>query len=478
MATTNSIDKQFHRAVDIVQSLPKSGPVQTSYEEKLQLYALYKQATEGDISAPRPGMLDMLGRAKWDSWNKVKGVNKAEAKQLYIAALIKIFQRFEYQSADAKRYIAELEAMGPLDADRPASPASSTSSFHSSHASPLNDDERLDPLDGRRASQTQSELSRAYAPPDPSLPAPDVAPNIIPPSALNTSYRSLVNLANPSAYGSENQSFAPPVQPFTQQHPSGPYPMSPFAPPGGSRPQSLFGGVAGSVGDQRDPLANLRSARRQQGTPSLSFVPEHPVRPPTQVHQPPQQQQQSGYPIARDFGTPDNVPHHYPSPYLPHPSPYLQRPASVSTFSQAPLNLPATLASIQTSLQALHERLATLEHSQAMILRRQNRKRHWFWGTSEADELEDAELDAEAARWGGYGQPSTTVRVRRRQGLSARVIFALLTAIRRAILGVGATVIVGTIALLLMNGGMRRNAKKAWDQLRGRMVRLLTDAAH
>ena len=46
-------------------------------------------ATEGDISMPRPGMLDMLGRAKWDSWNKQKGIKKGEAKRQYVAALIK-----------------------------------------------------------------------------------------------------------------------------------------------------------------------------------------------------------------------------------------------------------------------------------------------------------------------------------------------------------------------------------------------------
>ena len=47
-------------------------------------------ATEGDISMPRPGMLDMLGRAKWDSWNKQKGSDKEDAKIRYVSALIKV----------------------------------------------------------------------------------------------------------------------------------------------------------------------------------------------------------------------------------------------------------------------------------------------------------------------------------------------------------------------------------------------------
>lgn len=37
------VDARFHRAVDIIQSLPKSGPITTTYEEKLMLYSLYKQ---------------------------------------------------------------------------------------------------------------------------------------------------------------------------------------------------------------------------------------------------------------------------------------------------------------------------------------------------------------------------------------------------------------------------------------------------
>ncbi|EIW66740.1 hypothetical protein TREMEDRAFT_34664, partial [Tremella mesenterica DSM 1558] len=78
------------RRQELIDSLPKSGPVQTTYEDKLGLYALYKQATEGDLKGSRPGMLDLLGRAKWDSWNKQKGLDKIEAKRLYVASLLKV----------------------------------------------------------------------------------------------------------------------------------------------------------------------------------------------------------------------------------------------------------------------------------------------------------------------------------------------------------------------------------------------------
>ncbi|GGY11121.1 acyl-CoA-binding protein [Paludibacterium paludis] len=50
----------------------------------LQLYALYKQATEGDVSGERPGMMDFINRAKYDAWEKIKGMSAEEAMQAYI----------------------------------------------------------------------------------------------------------------------------------------------------------------------------------------------------------------------------------------------------------------------------------------------------------------------------------------------------------------------------------------------------------
>ena len=39
----------------------------------LKIYALYKQASSGDVDGKRPGFTDMVGRAKWDAWNDLKG---------------------------------------------------------------------------------------------------------------------------------------------------------------------------------------------------------------------------------------------------------------------------------------------------------------------------------------------------------------------------------------------------------------------
>ncbi len=51
----------------------------------LELYALYKQATAGDASGSRPGMMDLKGRAKYDAWTKRKGMTKDAAMEAYVA---------------------------------------------------------------------------------------------------------------------------------------------------------------------------------------------------------------------------------------------------------------------------------------------------------------------------------------------------------------------------------------------------------
>jgi acyl-CoA-binding protein len=53
----------------------------------LQIYALYKQATQGDNAEKKPGFGDMVGRAKWDAWAKLKGTSADDAKQQYISLI-------------------------------------------------------------------------------------------------------------------------------------------------------------------------------------------------------------------------------------------------------------------------------------------------------------------------------------------------------------------------------------------------------
>jgi acyl-CoA-binding protein len=61
-----------------------------SNDDLLELYALYKQATSGDVSGSRPGMMDFKGRAKFDAWSKKKGTGKDRAMEDYVKLVDKL----------------------------------------------------------------------------------------------------------------------------------------------------------------------------------------------------------------------------------------------------------------------------------------------------------------------------------------------------------------------------------------------------
>ena len=50
----------------------------------LRIYALYKQGSSGDNAEKKPGFSDMVARAKWDAWTKLKGTSADDAMQQYI----------------------------------------------------------------------------------------------------------------------------------------------------------------------------------------------------------------------------------------------------------------------------------------------------------------------------------------------------------------------------------------------------------
>jgi acyl-CoA-binding protein len=71
---------QFEQAVAASKSMPEKPDNMTL----LKIYALYKQASSGDVDGKRPGFTDMVGRAKWDAWNEAKGKSTDDAMQEYV----------------------------------------------------------------------------------------------------------------------------------------------------------------------------------------------------------------------------------------------------------------------------------------------------------------------------------------------------------------------------------------------------------
>jgi diazepam-binding inhibitor (GABA receptor modulator, acyl-CoA-binding protein) len=77
---------RFNEAKARVERLPK----RPSNDQLLELYAFFKQATEGDVGGSRPGMLDLKGRAKYDAWAGRKGLSKDDAMKKYVALVDKL----------------------------------------------------------------------------------------------------------------------------------------------------------------------------------------------------------------------------------------------------------------------------------------------------------------------------------------------------------------------------------------------------
>ncbi len=73
----------FNAAVSKSKDLTK----RPSNEELLDLYALFKQATDGDVSGDRPGGFDLKAIAKFDAWADKKGLSKDQAMTEYVSLM-------------------------------------------------------------------------------------------------------------------------------------------------------------------------------------------------------------------------------------------------------------------------------------------------------------------------------------------------------------------------------------------------------
>lgn len=76
----SDLDQAFDQAVLDAKALPS----RPDNDTLLRLYALYKQATEGDLRAARPAFFDFVGTAKHDAWQRLRGISRTEARQRYV----------------------------------------------------------------------------------------------------------------------------------------------------------------------------------------------------------------------------------------------------------------------------------------------------------------------------------------------------------------------------------------------------------
>ncbi|RPD66700.1 ACBP-domain-containing protein [Lentinus tigrinus ALCF2SS1-7] len=334
------IDAQFDRAVEIVQGLPKTGPIQTGYEEKLDMYSLYKQATVGNVQGPRPNVWDMLGRAKWDAWAKHKDLDPYEAKWLYVDALLKVLRKYSDKTV-ARDLVRELESyagdpanlvMSGVSAHSPGSSSSSSSAtgdmpsssllppgvpaLAQSHHLTVQHDAITSDVDDETTTDEEDEADDVVPP---AITTPHAASQLNRPQSSLSSRPYRTPMASTLLVGSP-----PPMNvPHTQPHP-------------GFHTQSAFAESATSIPSSVYPTTSVSYPEQLARSP--------PSDPAPSVH---------GYPSRAGFR---------PTAQTPYRQFSLQsagagvppRPASIPMLERA-------VESVQVHLAAITERLETLE---------------------------------------------------------------------------------------------------------------------
>jgi acyl-CoA-binding protein len=80
------LKKDFEKAAADVKKLKK----RPDDEDMLRMYALYKQATVGDVQGDRPGAFSFADRAKYDAWTKLKGTSSTKAMESYVKLVARL----------------------------------------------------------------------------------------------------------------------------------------------------------------------------------------------------------------------------------------------------------------------------------------------------------------------------------------------------------------------------------------------------
>jgi diazepam-binding inhibitor (GABA receptor modulating acyl-CoA-binding protein) len=80
------LNSRFERAGIAAKSLPE----RPDNNSMLQLYALFKQGSSGDVSGKKPGMFDFVGVAKYDAWEKLNGLSQDDAMNQYVDLVNKL----------------------------------------------------------------------------------------------------------------------------------------------------------------------------------------------------------------------------------------------------------------------------------------------------------------------------------------------------------------------------------------------------
>ncbi|KAK0400889.1 hypothetical protein QR680_015502 [Steinernema hermaphroditum] len=110
VAARFSTSSDFEAAQKNLQKLSEEPAV----DAKLKLYSLFKQATQGDVTGDRPGMMDFGGRAKYDAWKGVQGMAKDKAQQSYVELVNSLLKADQKADTTCESSIEGLQVVNGL----------------------------------------------------------------------------------------------------------------------------------------------------------------------------------------------------------------------------------------------------------------------------------------------------------------------------------------------------------------------------
>lgn len=84
------MQEKFDQAAINVKKLRKS----PKNDELVEIYALYKQATIGNVNTADPGIWKKKEKIKWNAWKHKEGTNREKAKQDYVNKVNELIGRF------------------------------------------------------------------------------------------------------------------------------------------------------------------------------------------------------------------------------------------------------------------------------------------------------------------------------------------------------------------------------------------------
>ena len=88
----DDLDAEFTSSITIIRTLTE----RPTNEELLKLYALYKQATEGNNSTNVPAVTNAKERAKWNAWYGLRGVSRRNAKTQYSEFVNELMEKYPH----------------------------------------------------------------------------------------------------------------------------------------------------------------------------------------------------------------------------------------------------------------------------------------------------------------------------------------------------------------------------------------------